>query len=279
VVGDGMGNEQALCADPCRDSVEGRLEDYGMYEESERLCSLSDKGEFCLPLVGEMMGSCSGNTTFVETSGSFSDGMGEYQNDADCSWIIAPPGNSTLAITFSAFDLEDCCDFVRVYECESEACLDPTLITTVEGRETVISPTGKAKITFTSDGSVTYDGFAARWGSTRFDAEFGAVAEMLNVGVSESPAAWCCVWCKAVRSNNWSAGQMTCSGCFDNEYEDEYECATDVDGNYCGLLYYTAQNDNNGLEVRDPGGTWQLPSRRSRRCVPLHPNAASARMM
>lgn len=162
------------------------MADYGMYEESDRLCSLSDKGEYCLPLFGEIIERdyddapttpgvpCNGSVTFTETSGSFSDGVGEYQNDADCSWIIAPPGNDTLAITFHEFDVEAGWDFVEVYSCESEECLNPILIRTVEGAETVISLTGKAKITFTSDEIVTGDGFEGTW---------GPASTMLNVGV------------------------------------------------------------------------------------------------
>ena len=50
-----------------------------------------------------------------------------------------------------------------MYSCESETCENPTLLQDVLGLFTLVAPSGKVKITFTSDGSLTRDGFTAVW--------------------------------------------------------------------------------------------------------------------
>eukprot|EP00961_Rhodomonas_salina_P125474 1690211-Rhodomonas_salina.1 len=118
---------------------------------------------FVVPSGGEA--SCDGTTTRSEHTGTLSDGSGSssYSNNANCSWIIAPSGSWSLTIKFTVFDVQAGYDFVRVYSCESEACASPMLLQYVLGLDTVVAPLGIAKITFTSDGSATQDGFNATW--------------------------------------------------------------------------------------------------------------------
>ena len=110
---------------------------------------------------------CSGGTTTqTATEGSFDDGFSVYPPNADLCWVISPPGEGILKISFTAFQVEaNAGDLVHVYECETADCSEssPTLISNVLGLGTVIAATGRAKVTFTSDFSVQYSGFNATW--------------------------------------------------------------------------------------------------------------------
>lgn len=50
-------------------------------------------------------GSCSGTVTLSATSGSFSDGSGNYSNNADCRWLIQPPNATSITLSFQSFNL------------------------------------------------------------------------------------------------------------------------------------------------------------------------------
>ncbi len=48
------------------------------------------------------------------TEGWLSDGEGDYGNNIDCKWRIAPPKHGTLVLTFHRLELERDHDFLRV---------------------------------------------------------------------------------------------------------------------------------------------------------------------
>lgn len=50
-------------------------------------------------------GSCSGTITLTATSGSISDGSGNYTDNADCRWVIQPPGATSITLSFQSFNL------------------------------------------------------------------------------------------------------------------------------------------------------------------------------
>lgn len=50
-------------------------------------------------------GSCSGTVTLTTSSGSISDGSGNYTDNADCRWLIQPPGATSITLSFQSFNL------------------------------------------------------------------------------------------------------------------------------------------------------------------------------
>ncbi|MBV6439983.1 MAG: hypothetical protein EPGJADBJ_01641 [Saprospiraceae bacterium] len=110
-------------------------------------------------------GACSGNTALTSCSGTVSDGSGasDYANDLNCSWTIAPPGASSVTLTFTAFETEDNYDFVRVYD-GPDASGD--LLGEFSGDAlppALTASSGEMYIEFETDFSFTYDGWSANY--------------------------------------------------------------------------------------------------------------------
>lgn len=109
---------------------------------------------------------CSGPTTFTTATGSFSDGSGaaNYNNNQSCSWLIQTI-DPIITLSFSDFELENCCDFVRVYDGTDDSA---PLIGQFNGfsiPSPVIATNGAMYVTFITDGSVVYGGFNASYTS------------------------------------------------------------------------------------------------------------------
>ena len=108
----------------------------------------------------------------TDASGTISDGSGdsEYANDADCIWLIAPPGATSVSITFDAFETEAGFDAVSIYECSSIECESMLLLEIFSGLyelpPTIQSSTGFLQVHFISDESGTAPGFTASWTSS-----------------------------------------------------------------------------------------------------------------
>ena len=91
-----------------------------------------------------------------------------YADNMDCSWIVQCDGG-TPVLTFPSLNLEESWDFVTVFDPDTN-----TLLARVSGilaqypveveyaMDAILSPSSSIKIQFTSDGSVTNDGFVAR---------------------------------------------------------------------------------------------------------------------
>jgi hypothetical protein len=111
---------------------------------------------------------CNGLTTLTDTSGSFDDGSGadNYINGQNCSWLIQPTGSSagdSITLSFSSFQLESCCDYVRVYDGTDDT---GTLLGSFNGTTVpsdLTATSGAMYVTFTTDGSVVYGGFEASY--------------------------------------------------------------------------------------------------------------------
>jgi len=102
------------------------------------------------------------------TSGTISDGTGDYANSASCWWLLATSPGVEIRIAFPSFDTEAGYDFVSIYECGSASCLDGKVLkhlsgARVDASNVYTSMTGFLKVTFTSDGSVTGSGFTGTW--------------------------------------------------------------------------------------------------------------------
>ena len=115
---------------------------------------------------------CSGCGVKTASSGSFSDGLGSanYPDNAVCEWVLSPAGAAQVTVTFTSFITEACCDSVRVYSCASSACTNNSILGTLQGSiangRSFTSLTGYMLISFTTDGSVVYDGFSAFYTSS-----------------------------------------------------------------------------------------------------------------
>ncbi|MBK8557789.1 MAG: PKD domain-containing protein [Lewinellaceae bacterium] len=89
-------------AEPCEQFYYGEVEEYGV-----TILMGSGSG-----------GTCNGNTVLSSCSGSINDGSGnaDYSANLYCSWLISPPGASTVTLNFSSFNTESGFDFVRIYD-------------------------------------------------------------------------------------------------------------------------------------------------------------------
>src|SRR5690606_4330687 len=98
---------------------------------------------------------CSGN--FYDNGGS----GGNYTNGQDLTYTISPSAGNYLQVTFNSFQLETCCDWLRIYDGNS---INAPLIgqyTTNPGTVTSTAGDGSLTFVFHSDGSVVYSGWDA----------------------------------------------------------------------------------------------------------------------
>lgn len=111
---------------------------------------------------------CSGTTTLTASSGSFTDGSGSanYKDNANCKWVIAPPGATQITLNFSTFDTENNFDTVFVYDGNDDT---GTLLMTWWGNSlppTKQSTGGALCVKFKSDVNTNATGWTANYTST-----------------------------------------------------------------------------------------------------------------
>lgn len=146
---------------------------------------------------------CVGNTTLTAATGTFSDGSGsaDYQDNADCAWLIQPAGANQITLTFTAFETELNYDSVKVYDgvnanapllLEWTGSVVPSAIT---------STTGAMYVRFISDASQTDDGWEASYtssgtafcnGGTTLTAQTGTITD--GSGASNYANNAFCYW-------------------------------------------------------------------------------------
>jgi hypothetical protein len=101
-----------------------------------------------------------------------SDGSGSsnYQNNANCKWILAPGAGFQVTITFSEFSTEGGYDSLKLWECAEADCVGVTQLASLSGDYppslSYTSTTGYMLIVFTSDASVAASGWSASWTSS-----------------------------------------------------------------------------------------------------------------
>ncbi|MFZ4400931.1 MAG: CUB domain-containing protein [Bacteroidales bacterium] len=112
---------------------------------------------------------CSGTTNLTASTGTITDGSGtaNYNNNANCKWIIAPPGATQISLNFTNFDTEANYDTVFVYNGPGDTypllatwwgnTLPPAIITTAGN--------GAMCIKFKSDITQTAGGWSANYTS------------------------------------------------------------------------------------------------------------------
>lgn len=107
---------------------------------------------------------CSGSTTITAQTDTISDGSGtyDYHNNSACTWIITPPGASTLTLYFTAFETEEEFDLLKVYDLGSSTLLAELSGTYPGGvPDPITAPSGKMFLAFSTNYSGTADGWTA----------------------------------------------------------------------------------------------------------------------
>jgi hypothetical protein len=107
---------------------------------------------------------CSGSTVLNEQTDTISDGSGnyDYHNNSACTWIIQPPGASTLTLYFTAFETEEGFDFLKVYDLGTSQLLAELTGSYPGGvPDPITAPSGKMFLAFSTNYSGTADGWTA----------------------------------------------------------------------------------------------------------------------
>ncbi|XP_053488028.1 deleted in malignant brain tumors 1 protein-like isoform X3 [Ictalurus furcatus] len=105
---------------------------------------------------------CGGNLT--QSRGEFfsPNYPNNYPNNAHCTWSLLAGELQVVSLNFTFVDLESCCDFIRVY---NGPTAQHSLLGSVIGnqRATFNSSSRYMTVVFSSDVSVTPQGFRAEW--------------------------------------------------------------------------------------------------------------------
>ncbi|MCH8905003.1 MAG: T9SS type A sorting domain-containing protein, partial [Bacteroidetes bacterium] len=112
--------------------------------------------------------SCDGLTLLTDYSGSLDDGSGlnNYGNNQICYWLIAPPGATSITLSFDSFKTELNYDGVIVLDGDSLTASILGVFTGSSLPANVTSTGGSMLIMFLSDYSITSDGFEANYTAT-----------------------------------------------------------------------------------------------------------------
>ena len=110
---------------------------------------------------------CSGVTNLTAMSGNLSDGSGnlDYGNNSNCSWLISPPGASSITLNFSSFSTDTLTDKVYIFDGNDA---NSPLIGEYSGTfnpSTITSSSGALYIQFISNSSITRTGWSAIYSS------------------------------------------------------------------------------------------------------------------
>jgi hypothetical protein len=141
--------------------------------------TLSEEG-FLAYFESEIPVYCSGTTTLNAQTDTLSDGSGnyDYHNNSTCTWMINPPGASTLTLYFIAFETEEGFDFLKVYDPVTSQLL-AELTGSYSGGvpDPITSPNGKIFLAFSTNYSGTADGWTAY-----YETDLVKVPEFLKDG-------------------------------------------------------------------------------------------------
>ena len=104
------------------------------------------------------------STVINSTAGSLEDGSGhlDYQNNMNCTYIIAPTNGKTVTLTITDLNTEENADFLRIYDGDPNNggnLLRECSGSTFNASESIYSSTGVAYVTFQTNDSVTAPGW------------------------------------------------------------------------------------------------------------------------
>ncbi len=107
-----------------------------------------------------------GLSTVTSASGVIYDtggAAGEYQDEEDCTILIAPPCAESLTLTFTAFSVEEGYDYLTVHDGFDESAPVIGIFTGYELPPPITASSGAIFLHWTSDYSVTGPGYIAEW--------------------------------------------------------------------------------------------------------------------
>ncbi|MCR8923055.1 hypothetical protein NO559_09750 [Dasania sp. GY-MA-18] len=119
----------------------------------------------CVAQTAWALNLCS-STSSTASSGSLYDSGGagsNYSNNESCNFLIQPSGGGTITLSFSAFNVENNYDYVRIYDGTSTSAPLLATLTGTSIPSAVVASSGSMLVRFTSDGSVVRSGFSASW--------------------------------------------------------------------------------------------------------------------
>jgi hypothetical protein len=132
---------------------------------------------------------CSGTTTYNEASGIIFDGSGSrtYNNNSLCKFRVEPENASSITFYFRSLDTEPDNDVIKIYNLASQQ-----IVATISGNELpepVTVPSGKAMMLFSSNGSITGQGWEIEYtsSSTSVDATYMQTSDKLRLQVNPMP--------------------------------------------------------------------------------------------
>ena len=91
-------------------------------------------------------------------------GDGNYTNGVETTYTIAPTGAINVVLTFTAFQVETCCDYLRIYDGPDSS--SPLIGQYTSNPGTITSTSDAITLNWHTDGSVAYTGFEASWQCT-----------------------------------------------------------------------------------------------------------------
>ena len=111
---------------------------------------------------------CTGTTTLTANTGSFSDGSGtsNYLNNTNCSWLIQPTNGQNVVLNFTSFDTENNFDFVTIYDGPNASSPQLARYSGTGTPASVTSTGPNMFVIFSTDGSVTRQGWDANYITT-----------------------------------------------------------------------------------------------------------------
>ena len=145
--------------------AQSRLEDKG----SRARATPTPGGPSVAPSPANKM--CSGPMTLTAVSGVITDGAsGAYQNNMECTWLIRSPNRTRpVTLNFQSFNLETNYDFLYIYDGDSASAIQIERLSGSSLPSVLRASSGAMFIRFTTDSSVTKNGFSATYTSgTRF---------------------------------------------------------------------------------------------------------------
>ena len=204
------GGEQLGCTDPLANNYDDTAtEDDGscQYDTIDDLDYIIDEHD--------IITTCGG--TLFDSGGS----TGQYTNNENQTITIYPENDDEyVSLFFSEFQFEGCCDYLTIYDGETVG--SPILVPGSNGTSLLeqtfyASPeneTGALTITFTSDGSVTYPGWAAEIGCTTYGPCFGYDVDVISTYESEEGTSDATATVNISLGNEpfdvlWSTGETT----------------------------------------------------------------------
>ncbi len=111
---------------------------------------------------------CKGREFLNTSTGSFNDGSEEanYAINANCEWLISPPGASSIQLAFSEFDTEESVDKVIIYDAKDRNTDTFWVYSGSEIPQNIpASSTGQLFVVFESNSTVQKSGWTASYTS------------------------------------------------------------------------------------------------------------------